>query len=246
MPRSEGLTRLLTDVAAAFVLKNANVSKHEIHFVTPPKWTPLTRRPIDTLDDFGANKFVETSFGLGDVGIVCSSSTAPAIRAVYVYAHFKPDQPNGFRISPQQPTRRIVHDESPKGFGYESGKDEQGPFDYEGVWDFSAKKDSAEVVKLRVLNPGEVHYFLDSFSTGLYHKDIHNAHLTLWGNKPPKQTSAISDTEQRILRDQLEHLTHTMTLEIVLLLDNEDVLLFHWRHKQGRFVADIRNVGLKK
>ncbi len=242
MSLSKGLTRMLKDMASAYVLKEIGVSKHEIHFVTPPKWTPISQSPIDLLDDFHASKLVNASFSLRDVGIICSSGTAPALRAVFVYVHFTPTSPHGFRIAPDRPIRYVVHNEETV---YRRRDGDERAFDYEGMHDFTPRPDDAGVVKLPILDAGEVHYLLKPFDTGLHHQGVYFSHEALWKTRP-QPLDSLSPVERQSIDDDLRHIRRRFSLEIVLLLDNEDTLAFHWSHQQERFIPDVYNVGFKR
>lgn len=215
-----------------YMLSKIGSAKHELRFVHSPSGPLVVVRNGHTLARFSDAWLVQGTVDLGALGVLCCSGTAPSIREIVLTAKISDDSP--LEWGPNTVLREGFG--GPEEFG--RGKTYSIRVDFTGLEDRAVKR--AELLKLP---QGALEYPLRSAGCGVYHPDVYERHEADW-LKDEERIGILSDAEREEIYRAFERLPSQVDIDVAVVLDSEELLLFHWRHEQGRFDPDFYNVGL--
>ncbi|GJM04772.1 MAG: hypothetical protein DHS20C09_07630 [marine bacterium B5-7] len=216
-----------------FVLAKAGISRHQIEFHTPKSGGHvIAMGGHSNFPDYG---LVYRSLLFSHIGILCCSNTDPCVKEILLNMRL----PKGSPIWIRNDSPNTIGFGSDDGFGnsrYGESQEFRVRVDY--TESGNTEVEEAAILKLEM---GKIFYPFRLIGTVLEHKTLaERKSFELSG----KSLKIWNDKERKEIESSYTQIDKELNLDIGLLLDNDDLLVFHWNSNSEKFEDDFYNAGI--
>jgi hypothetical protein len=209
-----------------FILSKIGSQIHSLKFVTSQIGPVIAAGPTPT-DEFVLSKLIRRPLLTTGIGVLCCSGSSPAIREITLTMEISEDNPIYF----EAPSVDDTYAKSPsKKYAWQR--------DYTKFT--SAEQDN---MRLPVLERGLVFFPFPTTLAPVFPKRIYEKHASAI-DRAHARDSIFKVDERTEITDGFDNLVRDSIIQVGLLLDNEDFLLFEWNGAEQRFKDDFFNSGV--
>jgi len=211
-----------------FVLSKAGARRHQVRIHIPKtgghKIFPSRTKGDETL--WAESGYPHRVVSFSWIGLLCSSNTNPCIKELVLRAELPSDSKIWFG------PHSVVREGFETAAQYGVSKVFSSRVDYSRV-----NESDVGSANLLQLNAGVVQYPFRSCSTGVFHKEAYEALQT-----PPH--SQHRSQAMRSVNNEFINVQNTISIQVAMLLDNDEIMAFNWNADNEEFEEDFFNVGL--
>ncbi len=234
----ERLTEFLSRTrwqANRFLLSKIGSSRHEIKFIfefDQPFRIDNSKRD-DLFGEYKSFNIIHRLVSLSHLGLLCCSNTEPSLREIVVDLTIPDSSPIYFG------RETIIRE----GFGGEPEFGESKTFTFRKSFT-RLEDETIDSSQLIVLKPGFILYPFRRLCSSVYLKKVYEKYCKS-DNEGRLGLQTLSRSDAREVDDSFHKLSRIINLEIGVILDSDELLVFRWSPKKLTFIEDFYNFGLK-